>query len=67
MKLKHADRHTLLIEDFPLFPGIITFPACLFMLWKLIEHLYPNPDFDGDTIGMSIGVLMSIEQIRRTS
>ncbi len=58
MKFKHVDRHTLLIEDFPLFPGIFTFPACLFMLWKLIQHLYPNPDFDGDTIGMSIGVLM---------
>ena len=58
MKFKHADRHTFLIEDFPLFPGIFTFPACLFMLWKLIQHLYPNPHFDGDTIGMSIGVVM---------
>ena len=28
------------------------------MLWKLITHLYSNPNFDGETIGMSIGVLM---------
>lgn len=57
MKIKRSGPLELVIEDFPLFPGLVTLPAALFMLWKIQERFHEPLAFDMDLIGPVIAFL----------
>lgn len=60
MKISKVDPYNLIVEDNPLYPGIVGFPLSMIALYKLIQLISEGNVFNKEFFGTLVGFIITL-------